>query len=243
MAKFSYLNNNTWVIFMSPWQLSLYYPLGLLSTFFFFLRFLTQWIKSEKKKESYVTPSFWWLSLAGNTLAVLHYFIQSQYLFLLLQVGNLNISWRNLNLLYKGPHSLSFKKTVFIFATSLIAISLAFFLQQWLLFHSFDFLSSPLRLVKEEASLSSLFTLHLVGILGSFLFGSRFWIQWWHMEHSLKSELNARFWMLSLIGSTLLALYSLITHDRISLINYSFGVIPYLRNLVLLRRRYSTVNS
>lgn len=47
---------NFWVIF------------GFLGQFFFFMRFVVQWIVSEKRRESVIPIAFWYLSITGNVI-------------------------------------------------------------------------------------------------------------------------------------------------------------------------------
>lgn len=56
---------NPWVIF------------GLFAQFVFFLRFVVQWIESEKRKQVVVPMSFWYLSV-GGALMILAYSIYRQ---------------------------------------------------------------------------------------------------------------------------------------------------------------------
>jgi lipid-A-disaccharide synthase-like uncharacterized protein len=48
---------------------------GFLAQFVFFLRFIVQWISSEKQKKSVIPISFWYLSVVG-ALMILVYAIQ-----------------------------------------------------------------------------------------------------------------------------------------------------------------------
>jgi lipid-A-disaccharide synthase-like uncharacterized protein len=41
--------------------------LGILAQACFFMRFLVQWLESEKKKESVIPVSFWYWSLLGSS--------------------------------------------------------------------------------------------------------------------------------------------------------------------------------
>ena len=54
----------------NPWVL-----FGFAAQFIFFLRFAVQWWESEKKKQSVIPISFWYLSLVG-TFMILIYSIQ-----------------------------------------------------------------------------------------------------------------------------------------------------------------------
>lgn len=46
--------------------------LGIVAQIIFTLRFLYQWIYSEKKKKSSLPLGFWWLSLAGSSLILIY---------------------------------------------------------------------------------------------------------------------------------------------------------------------------
>jgi lipid-A-disaccharide synthase-like uncharacterized protein len=59
-------------VLSNPWVL-----FGFAAQFVFFLRFAVQWWVSEKKKESVIPVSFWYLSLIG-TFMILIYSIQRQ---------------------------------------------------------------------------------------------------------------------------------------------------------------------
>jgi lipid-A-disaccharide synthase-like uncharacterized protein len=69
---------------MDDWR-SFLYPLGFVASILFFLRFYIQWFKSEKKRESHVTPIFWRLSFFANMIMVIHGVIQFQYPLSLIQ--------------------------------------------------------------------------------------------------------------------------------------------------------------
>jgi lipid-A-disaccharide synthase-like uncharacterized protein len=46
--------------------------LGIVAQIIFTLRFLYQWIYSEKQKKSSLPLGFWWLSLAGSSLILIY---------------------------------------------------------------------------------------------------------------------------------------------------------------------------
>lgn len=115
---------------------SLLYPLGFLASIFFSLRFLIQWIQSERQKKSIVSKTFWRLSLTGNLLTVLHSLIQLQYPIAALQSLNGVIAFRNLNLM--GPAPFSFRKTLTLLFCALGFVTLLFFVP-------FFFLDEPDR--------------------------------------------------------------------------------------------------
>lgn len=215
------------------WRHLLYFPLGVLPSLFFSLRFFIQWWKSEKKKLSFVDSLFWKLSLTGNCLLATHYFIQFQYVFLLIQTLNALISWRNLNLLEDSPErKLSLKTCLFLTVFTLISVSLMFFLQAYFSYNG----STTKELFFGKFNVNHIGVgWHAFGIFGGFLFAARFWVQWWKAEKRGKSELTNSFWILSIVGSLVALIYFIQIRDFISIFNYSFSLVPYIRNLILLR--------
>lgn len=199
------------------------YPIGFIASMAFTIRFILQMIASEKRKESTVTPSFWRFSLFGNILMVIHSFIQVQYPFCMIQTCNAVLSWRNLNLMQEKRRSLGF--TCLLLCLFPALVSLLFILQ------GFEWMRSPFS----THSLS--ITWHTIGFLGGFLFAIRFWIQWWFSEQNKKSTLGKSFWWTSVIGSIISVAYFIQLGDLVNILGYGLGLIPYTRNLMLLRRR------
>lgn len=205
------------------------YPLGLISTVAFTLRFIVQWLASEKAAASIVNRPFWWLSLLGNVSLGVHSFIQAQFPIFAVQVVNSVISLRNLNLM--EPKELHFRKrTVFLFLC--VALILATALFSWA---SFDnWMRIPTHAFQKKALDVSLFW-HAVGTIGVVLFASRFWVQWIQSEMENRSYLGPVFWWLSLTGALFSLFYFAKIHDYVNLVGPLFGMIPYIRNLMLSR--------
>lgn len=211
------------------------YPLGFLSSIAFSSRMLLQWITSEVKERSVVMPAFWKLSLCGNLLLLLHALIQLQFHVCLIQGCNAVISWRNLNLMGFCGRPLSFKKTIMLFFLTASFVFLFFFLNA-LVFHEsnqawFRIPSTPWQ---DNAQLSISLGWHLIGFFGLALFSSRFWIQWWRAEQQKTSYLGLSFWWISFIGEMLCLFYFLKIHDPVNAIGPAFGLIPYVRNIMLI---------
>jgi lipid-A-disaccharide synthase len=207
--------------------------LGRLPSIFFALRFFLQWIHSEKKKKSLVDPVFWRLSLCGNFLLAIHYFIQLQFVFYLIQISNGYISIRNLNII-KKRRKITFKISAGLLCTVLVTASLLFFTQSFLFTSSIPLFQIPAGFSSNSREVSWLW--HLFGSLGCLLFASRFWIQWIEAEKCQESQLKKNFWLISILGSLAALLYFLHIKDWVSTLNYSFGLIPYVRNLLLVNR-------
>lgn len=76
---------------LTPWVL-----IGFFGQFLFFMRFIVQWLASEKKGRVVIPKMFWYLSIAG-TLVILAYAIHiKDIVFTVAQVLSLFIYGRNL---------------------------------------------------------------------------------------------------------------------------------------------------
>ncbi len=84
---------------MNSWTFSSWTVLGLIGQFLFSMRFLIQWIVSEKRKESTIPIIFWYFSIAGSLVLLLYSIHIKSLVFILGQsVGSL-IYTRNLILI------------------------------------------------------------------------------------------------------------------------------------------------
>lgn len=214
------------------------YPLGFLSAVAFSSRMLLQWIASEIKGRSVVMPAFWKLSLCGNILLALHSLIQVQFHVCLIQVCNAIISWRNLNLMQPASQQISMRQAIGILITGGFTVLAIFWLNGYFfLANSEAWFRIPSTPWQTNAGLHLAFGWHLLGFLGLALFSSRFWIQWWCAEQRKTSYLSGSFWWSSLLGESLCLVYFLKIHDPVNSIGPAFGLIPYLRNLMLIYKR------
>ncbi|CCB85356.1 MULTISPECIES: lipid-A-disaccharide synthase N-terminal domain-containing protein [Parachlamydia] len=207
------------------------YILGFLPHALFTGRALLQWMISEKEKKSLVTPTFWKLSLAGNLFLLVHAFIQMQYHVCVIQAANAVVSWRNLNLMKPQTDQAAFRTVVLLFMFSICSVTLGFYGQAHFLETSnwFRIPSSPWHQGEETS-----FFWHCLGTIGLALFASRFWIQWWCAEKHKKSYLGPLFWWLSAVGECLSLVYFLRIFDPVHFIGPAFGLIPAIRNLMLI---------
>ncbi len=221
---------------IEDWRTFLY-PLGYLSAFAFGARFIIQWLQSEKAHKSLVPRSFWILSLLGNLLLMLHSFIQIQYPICVVQGTNAVISWRNLDLIQTRRPSVAFKTVCCLLMGSILLISSAFVIQDWLLLRDGNWFRLPTAPWQNSSATSISFFWHVLGTLAYLLFSSRFWIQWWLAEKAHASQLPLSFWWLSLIGALLSIAYFLRIADSVNLLGPLVGIVPYIRNLMLIQRK------
>lgn len=73
--------------------------IGFLGQVFFSLRFLVQWMASERRKKSTVPVAFWYCSLAGGSLLLAYAIHRLDPVFIVGQAGGLLIYIRNLVLI------------------------------------------------------------------------------------------------------------------------------------------------
>ena len=78
---------------------------GFVGQAIFAMRFLIQWIVSEKKKESFVPISFWYFSIGGGIVLLIYAIYKKDPVFMLGQASGLVVYTRNLMLIMKkrGP--------------------------------------------------------------------------------------------------------------------------------------------
>ena len=86
------------------------------------------------------------------------------------------------------------------------------------------------------------FWLLSLGVISQITFTLRFVYQWLYSEHKKESVLPFGFWLLSLIGSSLIFIYAIIRVDYVLIVGNAFGIIIYVRNLILLRREHAVLS-
>ncbi len=90
-----------WANVWDPW-----FVFGMLAQAVFFLRFLVQWIVSERRGESVIPIAFWYLSLLGSILIFIYAIKKADPVFMLASVLQCVIYLRNLTLIYRRQHRL-----------------------------------------------------------------------------------------------------------------------------------------
>ncbi len=82
------MNETTWLI------------IGFIGQFLFSMRFMIQWIKSEKEKKSVIPMAFWYFSLLGGTTLLTYAIYKQDPVFILGQSLGIFIYTRNIYLIY-----------------------------------------------------------------------------------------------------------------------------------------------
>jgi lipid-A-disaccharide synthase-like uncharacterized protein len=77
----------------------------------------------------------------------------------------------------------------------------------------------------------------LFGFLGQAAFSARFIVQWIVSEKNKESTIPVAFWYLSLVGGLILVIYALYKKDPVFVIGQGSGLVVYIRNLILIRKK------
>lgn len=75
---------------------------GFLAQFVFLMRFVLQWIVSEKKKQSVIPVQFWYLSIVGSLMILVYSIGRKDIVFSTASILNTMIYIRNLMLIKKN---------------------------------------------------------------------------------------------------------------------------------------------
>jgi lipid-A-disaccharide synthase-like uncharacterized protein len=192
---------------------------GFLAQAFFSARILAQWILSERARKVLSPSIFWVFSIAGSYLLCLYGWLRQDFAIVLGQfiayyiyLWNLRAKglWVRLPLWLRGV----------LLATPVLAIA-------FVCSHAGEFVAGFLQ--NEEVPL----WLVLFGSVGQVLFTCRFIYQWWYSRRHGESVLPAGFWWLSLVGSLSIVTYGLIRQDIVLIVGQSFGLVAYVRNLMI----------
>ena len=81
--------------------------IGVIGQSFFFMRFVVQWIASERAKKSVIPDAFWWLSILGSMIMLCYAIYRRDPVFILAFTPNVFIYSRNLHLLKKEREALA----------------------------------------------------------------------------------------------------------------------------------------
>lgn len=80
----------------------------------------------------------------------------------------------------------------------------------------------------------------IIGFVGQGIFASRFIVQWIYSEKKGESYIPIIFWYLSIFGGISLLTYAIFRKDPVIILGQSFGIIIYIRNLILIYKKNET---
>ncbi len=86
---------------------TLWLSIGMIGQAMFSMRFVVQWIASEKAKKSIIPNLFWYFSIAGGSLLLAYSVYRQDPIFILGQSMGLFVYLRNLYLIVSDKHAVS----------------------------------------------------------------------------------------------------------------------------------------
>lgn len=204
------------------------YAIGFAAQLFFSARILVQWVMTERAHRIVSPAIFWKLSIAGSWLLCLYGFLRTDFAIVLGQVLTYYIYIWNLKQkgLWQQAHPLL--KLVLLYTPALIFVGLLRHAPA-LVSNFFSSGDIPLWLV-------------CFGVLGQLVFILRFYYQWRYSARRGGSVLPVDFWAISLAGSLLIVAYALVRMDPVLVLGQSFGLVAYVRNIIIGSRKDGAVN-
>ncbi|MEM6686458.1 MAG: lipid-A-disaccharide synthase N-terminal domain-containing protein [Bacteroidota bacterium] len=199
----------------------LIYGIGGLAQLLFSARTLLQWIISERNKKVLTPALFWKLSLIASFLLFVYGYLRNDFAIMLGQVLTYFIYVRNMQLQgeWNRMHLLI---RIFIIIFPLIIITIGYNNNKQDIYNLLNSEDIPDWLL-------------YLGIISQIMFTLRFVYQWVYSERKKESTLPLGFWMLSLFGASLIFVYAIFRKDPILIAGHTFGIITYVRNIMLLR--------
>jgi len=204
------------------------FVIGFISQVLFFTRTLFQWVQSERARKVVSPTIYWVLSIVASYLFFIYGWLRNDFSILLGQlisyyiyIWNLNENgvWEKINLFIK----------VVLVLTPFLAIGFVLKNGNYFVDNFLTNKSIPLWLL-------------IFGSLGQVIFTLRFVYQWIYSMRRNQSLLPVGFWIISLVGSGIIAIYGLIRLDPILILGQSVGFIAYTRNIALYRKESKQIS-
>lgn len=202
---------------MNNW---LIYSIGFLAQILFSSRLIIQWVVSEKQQKVMTPTTFWTLSMIASFLLFIYGYLRNDFAIMLGQSLTYFIYIRNLQLQNKWRKIPKIVQVILLAVPTLIAIY----------YFNNNVIDKNLLFKNEAIPLWLL----ILGIVSQVIFTFRFIYQWLYSEHRKVSALPFGFWLLSLVGSSLILVYAIIRKDPVLFVGHILGLVIYVRNLVLI---------
>ena len=200
------------------------YALGFVAQGLFSARILVQWLMSEKRKEVVNPTIFWVLSLVASIVYFVYAYLRNDFSIMLglfisyfIYIWNMGMKgvWKKL------PDAARITTVSLLVALPFVAVSVLF-------------LRDP------SAAVDTLFKNELIpgwmivmGTVGQLVFTVRFIYQFLYSRKRNESLLPVGFWIIGIVGATILVTYGALRHDWVLLVGQAFGWVTYVRNLMI----------
>ena len=196
---------------------------GWIGQALFTWRIVEQWLHSERAKQTVIPRAFWGTSLLGSLFRIVYDVYRREPVFLMSDLASGSVSSRNLWMTRRDPAAPEAgRKTLWPLLLGLLIFGL--------------FVASTILDGKQRLRFDHDLPFLLAGFTGSALWSGRFVFQWYASERLGRSVLPASFFWMSLAGSILLFVYAVYRLDWVNMAAYAANPIPYVRNLILMRR-------
>lgn len=202
---------------MNDW---LIYSIGFLAQILFSSRLIIQWIVSEKHRKVMTPTTFWTLSMIASFLLFIYGYLRNDFAIMLGQSLTYFIYIRNLQLQNQWRKIPKIVQLILLAVPTLITIY----------YFNNNVIDKNLLFKNEAIPLWLL----ILGIVSQVIFTFRFIYQWLYSEHKKVSALPFGFWLLSLVGSSLILTYAIIRKDPVLFVGHILGLVIYARNLILI---------
>lgn len=178
-------------------------------------RVLLQWWASERAGKTVVPVSFWWISV----FATLVHFVYACHIreipFMIMLMVTIVPYIRNLSIHY-SPDRPPLPMIPMLVVSIVLTLIPTFFFG----YKNRDHLDAWI----------------VLGLLGTFIYSSRFFVSWIESERNRQATLSLKFWWISLVGSILLLAYALIRSNLVFILAFLFNGIPFIRNIMLIHK-------
>lgn len=203
--------------------------IGLLAQILFSARMIVQWVASEKAKKILSPTLFWQLSMVASFMLCVYGWLRDDFAIILGQLIAYYIYIWNLNIKGSWTKIPYMMRVIFIFLP--VASTIYFSLEEPnIINHLFAREDLPAWLIT-------------FGVLGQFTFTLRFIYQWLYSRRAGESLLPIPFWIISLTGSVMIIIYAILRHDPVLIIGQAFGLVIYIRNVMIGFKSCNTVES
>ncbi|MDX1326842.1 MAG: lipid-A-disaccharide synthase N-terminal domain-containing protein [Arenibacter sp.] len=210
---------------MADW---IVYAIGFLAQILFSSRMLVQWIISEKNKKVLTPRLFWQLSLLASFLLFVYGWLREDFAIMLGQAITYFVYIRNMQMQGDWRKLPKFLR-IFLYIFPIIITVYGYNNSTYDLDSFFNNEKIPLWLL-------------LLGSIAQLIFTFRFVYQWLYSEKKKVSSLPFGFWLLSLIGASLILTYAIFRKDPVLFVGHSLGLVVYVRNLIILKNEKHEVD-
>ena len=201
------------------------FALGFLAQLLFTSRTLVQWLLSEKQRKVVSPTVFWVLSLIASLLFFVYGWLREDFALMLGQVIGYYVYIWNLGLkgVWRRMGSWRYPLVALLLLVPLAAMGGM----------AADWSSLSATLFHNDAIPRWLL---VFGTAGQIIFSVRFLYQALYSARRNDSVLPFGFWLISLTGAAMILVYGICRRDPVVIVAQSFGLVVYIRNLMLWKR-------